>query len=48
MARIRTRRQLLGGGVGFRAIARPFIVGYLDIGYGAEGSAIFSGINYPF
>jgi hypothetical protein len=36
------------GGIGFRAIARPFIVGYVDIGYGAEGVAIFSGINYPF
>jgi surface antigen Omp85-like protein len=41
-------RLHVAGGVGFRAIARPFIVGYLDIGYGAEGSAIFSGINYPF
>jgi Omp85 superfamily domain len=41
-------RLHVAGGVGFRAIARPFIVGYLDIGYGAEGAAIFSGINYPF
>ena len=36
------------GGIGLRAIARPFIVGYVDVGYGAEGVAIFSGINYPF
>ena len=36
------------GGVGFRGIARPFVVGYVDIGYGSEGTAIFSGINYPF
>ena len=36
------------GGVGFRAIARPFIVGYVDIGYGPEGAAIFTGVNYPF
>lgn len=36
------------GGVGFRGIARPFVVGYVDIGYGTEGSAIFTGINYPF
>ena len=41
-------RLHVAGGVGLRAIAPPFIVGYLDIGYGAEGSAIFSGINYPF
>jgi hypothetical protein len=38
----------LVGGVGFRGIAKPFIVGYVDIGYGSEGVAIFSGINYPF
>jgi outer membrane protein assembly factor BamA len=36
------------GGLGIRGIAQPFIVGYVDIGYGSEGLAIFSGINYPF
>lgn len=36
------------GGVGFRAIARPSILGYVDVGYGSEGVAVFSGINYPF
>jgi len=36
------------GGVGFRGIAEPFVVGYVDIGWGGEGAAIFSGINYPF
>jgi Omp85 superfamily domain len=35
-------------GVGFRGVARPFVVGYLDIGYGSEGVAAFTGINYPF
>ena len=35
-------------GLGFRGIARPFVVGYLDIGYGSEGAAAFTGINYPF
>jgi outer membrane protein assembly factor BamA len=35
-------------GVGFRGIARPFVVGYVDIGYGSEGVAAFTGINYPF
>jgi hypothetical protein len=36
------------GGVGFRGIAEPFVVGYVDVGYGGEGVAVFSGINYPF
>jgi outer membrane protein assembly factor BamA len=35
-------------GVGFRGIARPFVVGYVDIGYGTEGIAAFTGLNYPF
>lgn len=36
------------GGIGFRGIARPFVVGYVDVGYGSEGSAVFTGIGYPF
>jgi Omp85 superfamily domain len=36
------------GGLGFRGIARPFVVGYVDIGYGSEGVAAFTGLNYPF
>jgi hypothetical protein len=36
------------GGIGFRAIAEPFVVGFVDIGWGGEGAAVFSGINYPF
>lgn len=35
-------------GIGFRGIARPFVVGYVDIGYGSEGAAVFTGLNYPF
>jgi Omp85 superfamily domain len=35
-------------GVGFRGIARPFVVGYVDIGRGSEGVAVFTGLNYPF
>ena len=35
-------------GVGFRGIAKPFVVGYVDIGYGSEGMAAFTGLNYPF
>ena len=35
-------------GIGFRGVARPFIVGYVDFGYGGEGLAAFTGINYPF
>jgi len=36
------------GGIGFRAIAEPFVVGYVDLGFGGEGVGVFSGINYPF
>ncbi len=35
-------------GVGFRGIAQPFVVGYVDVGYGSEGAAVFTGIDYPF
>ncbi len=35
-------------GLGFRGVARPFVVGYVDIGYGDEGAAVFTGLNYPF
>jgi hypothetical protein len=35
-------------GVGFRGLARPYVVGFVDIGYGNEGAAVFTGINYPF
>ena len=35
-------------GVGFRGIAPPSVVGYVDLGKGSEGLAVFTGINYPF
>jgi hypothetical protein len=37
-----------GGGLAIRAVASPFVVGYVDIGFGPEHLAVFSGINYPF
>jgi len=36
------------GGIGFRGVASPFVVGYVDIGYGPDKAAVFSGIDYPF
>jgi hypothetical protein len=36
------------GGLGFRGIAEPFVVGYVDVGSGGEGVGVFSGIEYPF
>ncbi len=36
------------GGLGFRAVVRPQIVAFVDLGYGEEGSAVFTGIDYPF
>ena len=38
----------VGGGMGFRVIASPHVVGYLDVAYGKEKFAVFSGIDYPF
>lgn len=35
-------------GIGFRGIAAPSVVGYVDIGEGSEGIAVFTGIGYPF
>jgi outer membrane protein assembly factor BamA len=35
-------------GFGVRGVASPFVVGYVDIGYGHGQPAVFSGINYPF
>jgi hypothetical protein len=35
-------------GMGFRGIAEPFVVGFVDVGFGGEGGAVFAGINYPF
>lgn len=35
-------------GLGFRGIAKPFVVGHVDVGYGSDGVALFTGLNYPF
>ncbi len=35
-------------GIGVRGVARPSVVGYVDVGYGTEGIAVFTGIDYPF
>jgi len=35
-------------GLGVRAVATPYVVGYVDVGYGSGRTAVFSGINYPF
>jgi outer membrane protein assembly factor BamA len=36
------------GGLGFRGVVRPQIVGFVDIGRGTEGTSIFTGVDYPF
>jgi hypothetical protein len=36
------------GGVGFRGVVRPQVVGFVDIGYGSDGPAVFTGLDYPF
>jgi Omp85 superfamily domain len=35
-------------GVGVRGVASPYVVGYVDVGYGRGKGVVFSGINYPF
>jgi hypothetical protein len=35
-------------GVGVRGVASPYVVGYVDVGYGRGKVAVFSGLNYPF
>jgi len=35
-------------GVGVRMLARPNVVGRLDIGYGRDGANVFVGLDYPF
>jgi len=38
----------IASGMGFRVVLRPQIVAFVDVGFGYEGSAVFSGVNYPF
>lgn len=35
-------------GIGFRAIARPNVVGRVDFATGNEGRAVFAGLDFPF
>jgi len=35
-------------GIGFRAIARPNVVGRVDVATGSEGQAVFAGLDFPF
>ena len=35
-------------GLGMRGVASPYVVGYVDVGYGRGKVEVFTGINYPF
>ena len=35
-------------GIGVRGVANPYVVGYVDVGYGRGKGVVFTGINYPF
>jgi len=35
-------------GIGFRAIARPNVVGRVDLATGNEGQVVFAGLDFPF
>ena len=36
------------GGLGFRGVVRPQVVGFVDVGLGEQGVAAFTGLEYPF
>ncbi len=36
------------GGLGFRAIAPPSVVGRVDVGVGSEGIEVYTALDYPF
>ena len=36
------------GGLGFRGVVRPQVVGFVDLGFGEQGLAAFTGLEYPF
>jgi len=36
------------GGLGFRGVVRPQVVGFVDVGLGEQGAAVFTGLEYPF
>lgn len=36
------------GGLGFRGVVRPQVVGFVDVGLGEQGPAVFTGLEYPF
>jgi hypothetical protein len=35
-------------GNGFRGLVHPQILAFVDLGWGSEGLAVFTGIDYPF
>ena len=44
----RLRNTQVNPGVGLRVIARPNVVGRLDVAYGKDGGNAFVGLDYPF
>ena len=48
LADVTSKNFVADGGVGFRAVVRPNVVGRVDIGFGKEGPAIFATLGYPF
>jgi outer membrane protein assembly factor BamA len=36
------------GGLGFRGVVPPQVVGFVDVGLGEQGVAAFTGLEYPF
>ena len=45
---VSTKNFVVNGGIGFRAVVRPNVVGRVDVGFGKEGPAVFATLGYPF
>jgi hemolysin activation/secretion protein len=46
--RIPLKHIQVNPGVGLRLLARPNVVGRLDVAYGKDGGNVFVGLDYPF
>ena len=42
------RNLQVNPGIGLEILARPHVVGRLDVAYGRDGPNLFVGLNYPF
>jgi len=46
--RVPLKNVQVNPGCGLRLLARPNVVGRLDVAYGKDGGNVFVGLDYPF